>query len=53
MQRLPMEVVMLPTYDLPCCAHDSENAGEPSELQAFLAPLVIVLVALFVVAAHM
>ncbi|HSN25444.1 MAG TPA: hypothetical protein VLT45_04140 [Kofleriaceae bacterium] len=43
---------MLPTYDLPCCSHETDVAGEPSELQAFLAPLVIVLVVLFVIAAH-
>ncbi len=53
MHRFGAEAAMLPTYDLPCCSHEAENAGEPSELQAFLAPLVIVVVMLFVVAAHM
>jgi len=43
---------MLPTYDLPCCSHDGDDTGEPSELQAFLAPLILVLVVLFVIAAH-
>jgi hypothetical protein len=42
---------MLPTPDLPCCSHDSDD--DPTELQAFLAPLILVLVMLFVVAAHM